>query len=221
VYGVNQDTLLLNTIRVNVVKSNDSLYHIYAVRFARGRNPETALRAAEKIQFEINQNDSLLILPKGFPISKDDKFRNQKVLFVVEVPVGKKIQLDRSLNHYDWFDVDFNYRRGWNAHWDENWERSYGWRDNVEYVMTESGLQRTDRKNDDEYVEPSGDEGAAQPNDTTSQQNQYRYRGNERERKTSPDTPKAEKATAENDPTTDTESEPYPSLIYMLSRIAR
>jgi len=229
VYGLNQDTLMLNTVRVNVVKSKDSVYHVHKVRFSRGRNPESSLNSAEKIQFDIQQKDSVLMLPKGFAISKDDKFRNQRVLIVIEVPVGKKIMLDRSLNNYDWFNLNMNGRRRWNANWDDNWENSYSWRDNVEYVMTETGLKRTDKKSDDGYDE-SPDEEVIAPADSThpkanqpakpNQKTPYRYKGNEKKEKPAVDSTKKESATTEeNDPTQ--QNETYPSLIYMLARIAR
>ena len=225
VYGINQDTLMLNKVRVNVVKSNDSLYHIHEVRFARGRNPESSLRSAEKIQFELTQKDSMLILPKGFAISKEDKFRDQGVLVVIEVPVGKKIQLDRSINDYDWFSINLNSRRGWNARWDDNWDRTYGWHDNVEYIMTESGLKRTDKLDENEYQESGDEGGVGAPTDTTpktkdANKDQYRYKGNENNQPSKPDTSKQERPTAKNDDPTE-ETETYPSLIYMLSRIAR
>src|SRR5206468_13044750 len=123
-----------------VVQSKDSLYHISTVRFARGKSPEASLQNAQKIQFDVSQNDSNLVLPKGFPISKEDKFRYQGVLVVVQVPIGKQIQLDRSVYDYHWFSVDFNNRRGWNSHWDETWDRTYGWEANVPYVMIQDGL---------------------------------------------------------------------------------
>ncbi|HYJ39043.1 MAG TPA: PspC domain-containing protein [Chitinophagaceae bacterium] len=219
VYGVNQDTLMLNTVRVNVVKSSDSLYHVHAVRIARGKNPEVSLRSAEKIQFNITQKDSMLILPKGFPISKEDKFRNQQVLVIIEVPVGKRIQLDGSLDSYEWFNVDFNRNRGWNADWNDHWERSYGWRDNVEYVMTENGLKRTDNLDENGSDRSSIQEEIDVPADSTQPQNKYRYKGNDGKPKTTPDSSKQDKATAQNDPTDEVETSP--SFIYMLARIIR
>ena len=144
-YGINQDTLMINTVRVNVVKSKDSSFHIFKVQLSRGRNPEQARSLAEKINFNVLQQDSLLLLPRGFAISKDEKFRNQQVLIVVEVPVGKKIELDRSIDNYDWFDVNLNRRRGWNTDWEVNWDRNFGWSSNVEFTMTPDGLERTDR----------------------------------------------------------------------------
>jgi hypothetical protein len=145
VYGINQDTLMLNNVRVNVVKSKDSSFHIYKVRFSRGNNPATARSLAERIQFNITQQDSILMLPKGFSISRDDKFRAQQVLVVVEIPVGKRIQMDRSVTNFEWFDVNYNRRRGWNFEWDENWDRTYHWESNREYIMTPDGLERVDK----------------------------------------------------------------------------
>lgn len=143
IYGINQDSIMLNTVRINVVKSKDSAYHIYKVKFSRGSNPEAARDVAQKINFDVSSRDSLVVLPKGFAISKDQKFRNQQVLVIIEVPVGKRIEMDRSLDHYDWFTVNFNRRRGWNVDWNESWEDSYGWDSNVEYTMTNEGLART------------------------------------------------------------------------------
>ena len=150
VYGINQDTLMLNNVRINLVKSKDSSYHIYKVRFSRGNNPESARRLAERIQFNVTQQDSVLMLPKGFSISRDDKFRNQQVLVVVEIPVGKRIQLDRSINNFEWFDVNYNRRRGWNFDWDENWDHTYRWESNREYIMTPDGLERVDKLDQEE-----------------------------------------------------------------------
>ncbi|WP_052272749.1 PspC domain-containing protein [Flavihumibacter solisilvae] len=142
-YGISHDSLMLKTVRVNVVKSKDSSFHVYTVRFSRSNTNAKAKELAEKITFSVQQKDSVLELPKGFAITRDDKFRNQQVLVVVEVPVGKKIELDESLDDYEWFTVNSNRRRGFNVSWDNNWDDSYHWDNNVEYVMTRDGLQRT------------------------------------------------------------------------------
>ena len=144
VYGINQDTLMLNNVRVNLVKSKDSSFHIYKVRFSRGNNPEAARKLAENIQFNITQQDSIIILPKGFPISRQDKFRNQQVLVIVEIPVGKRIQIDRSIDNFEWFTVEFNRRRGWNIDWDESWDHTYRWESNKEFIMTPDGLEKVE-----------------------------------------------------------------------------
>ncbi|ULQ51824.1 PspC domain-containing protein [Flavihumibacter fluvii] len=142
-YGISHDSLMLKTVRVNVVKSKDTAFHVYTMRFSRSNTNATAKVLAENIRFPIVQKDSVLELQKGFAITRNDKFRNQQVLVVIEVPVGKKIELDRSLDDYEWFNINANRRRGFNVSWDNNWDDSYSWDSNVEYVMTREGLQRS------------------------------------------------------------------------------
>jgi phage shock protein PspC (stress-responsive transcriptional regulator) len=163
-YGVNQDTLLINSVRVNIERSTDSAFHVEKVTFSRGRTPEQARTIGEKVKFEITQQDSVLVLPKGFPISSDEKFRGQSVLVVIKMPVGKRIELSSRLHQYSWFGID-NYRgRRWDGDWDNNFDRSYGWQSNVEYIMTPNGLERVDRLDPKELkkgnykVKPENDE---------------------------------------------------------------
>jgi hypothetical protein len=152
-YGINRDSLMLKTVRVNVVKSNDSNYHVYTIRFSRSNTNNKARELAEHIKFPINQQDSVLQLPKGFVITADDKFRNQQVLVVVEVPIGKKIEIDRSVEDFDWFNVNMNRRRGFNVSWDNNWDDSFSWDNNIEYIMTRDGLKRTNENTEKEIKE--------------------------------------------------------------------
>lgn len=140
-YGVTNDSMMLNNVRVNIVQSKDSSYHIYRVKIGRGNTREKAAGVAEKIDFEISQQDSVLLLPRGFAISDQEKFRNQQVLVVIEVPVGKRILLSDNLDTYNWYSVNFNRRKGWNIDSDDNWDNSFNWKTNVDYVMTSSGLR--------------------------------------------------------------------------------
>lgn len=144
--SINEDSMLLNTVRVKLVKSDDTAYHVKKVKFARGNTPLIAETNASSIQFAVAQKDSILSLAKGFPISKNNKFRNQQVLVVVEVPVGKKIMVDRSVDWYDWFNINVDRRKGVNIDWDDRWDNSYSWSSNVQYTMTTEGLERTDKK---------------------------------------------------------------------------
>jgi phage shock protein PspC (stress-responsive transcriptional regulator) len=143
----NEDSMFLNTVRVKVVKSEDSLFHVHIIKMSRGYSPTKAEAKAKNISFSVKQLDSTLVLPKGFTIGRDDKYRAQRVMVIIEVPNGKKVVLDRSLDTYDWFDVSYNRRGiGWTVDWNENWERGYNWDSNIEYQMTEDGLKRTDKK---------------------------------------------------------------------------
>ncbi len=143
--SADEDSMLLNTIRVRVLKSKDTQYHASILKLSRGNSPLAAEQTASQISFPIKQEDSVLYLPKGFAISKESKFRNQQVLVILEVPVGKAIRMDRSIDWYQWFDVNVD-RRGVNIDIDEDFYNDYSWRHDVWYVMTESGLERMDGK---------------------------------------------------------------------------
>jgi hypothetical protein len=142
--------MFLNTVRLKIVKSEDSVYHIRLVKLSLGNTPAIAENNAASISFPITQKDSVVYFPKGFPVSSANKFRNQQVIAIVEVPVGKKIMIDGSLDRYDWFDINFNRRRGWNIDWNDRWNNSYSWDDNVLYIMKDSGLERADKAADSE-----------------------------------------------------------------------
>ncbi len=171
-----EDSMLINTVRVKVVASNDSAYHTYLMKFARGNDPVAAEANAERISFPIEQKDSLLLLPAGFAISKETKFRNQQVLVIIEVPVGKQIRIDHNVDRYDWFNVSTRYRgrnRGLVIDWDE--DRDYSYSTDVWYTMTANGLQRNDggtEWNSDD----NNDDQPASPNDKDG----YRYKGGDR-----------------------------------------
>jgi phage shock protein PspC (stress-responsive transcriptional regulator) len=143
-YAINKDTLMLNTIRVNVRKSKDDNFHVTRVRFSRGSDPDVARNLAEKISFNVEQQDSVLLLPKGFAISRFEKFRNQQVLILIDVPVGKRIMIDHQVDDYKWFSLQQNRRRGW--HDERDWDIGYGWQSDREMIMTpDEGLQRVDK----------------------------------------------------------------------------
>ncbi len=147
-YGLSEDSVMMRTIRISVVQSKDNNYHIKTVKFSRGKNKQIAKQVASHINFSINQNDSVIELPKGFVITNKDKFRNQQVLVIIEVPVGKKIQLENSLENYEWFDINYNRRKGWNTDWDRNLSNSYSWDDDVELIMGEKELINPNMKSD-------------------------------------------------------------------------
>jgi phage shock protein PspC (stress-responsive transcriptional regulator) len=170
-FSLNEDSLMLNTVRVELVKSQDSVFHTYAVKIGRGHNPAIAQQVATKINFIAAQHDSILLLPKGFAISQQEKFRNQQVLVIVEIPIGKKIEVDKSVNFYRWFNINMNHRRGWNISWNDDWDDSYSWDDNTEYIMTTDGLERTHK------IKATDDEDDNQK-EKTQKDNGYRYKKN-------------------------------------------
>jgi phage shock protein PspC (stress-responsive transcriptional regulator) len=139
-FGANFDSIMLNMVRIDIVKSTDNDFHLTKVKFSRGKDPVAARNIAEKINFPISQNDTVLYLPKGFSIGKTERWRNQQVLLVLQVPVGKRFTLDRNVSEYNSFDVRYNRRGGIDI--SDTWERTYWVEDGKEYIMTPDGPKK-------------------------------------------------------------------------------
>jgi phage shock protein PspC (stress-responsive transcriptional regulator) len=204
-YMFNDDSILLTTIKVDVLKSDDTQYHVKLYRFSRSDNSRAASELAQQISFTVQQTDSILSLPAGFAISKNQKFRNQQVLVAISVPVGKRIMIDNSVRHFRWFNLSGNHRHiNWSDGDEDNWDdqtdldNTYYWNSNVEYTMTATGLARASRLDREEQPEqterPEKKERPEQPeqpekkekpaqdqNDKQgSDHNGYRYQGPEK-----------------------------------------
>ncbi|BAV09636.1 phage shock protein C (PspC) family protein [Filimonas lacunae] len=155
--GLSEDSLLMRTVQVRIVKSRDSLFHTRTVKLSFGSTASEARKRAEELMFTPKQvQDSVLVLPRGFVITSQQKFHAQQVIVVVEVPVGKKIELDESINDYNSMSVNVSKRykskrgRHWSVDWEDNWDYDFNWQENVEYVMTENdGLKSTREKKHD------------------------------------------------------------------------
>lgn len=143
-YTKGDDSLLINTVRISMVKSNDSAYHVYRIKGSRGRTNEIARETAEKIIFNPVQKDSVLTFPRGFFISKNEKYRNQRIWIVVEIPVGKRIEFSNRISDWDWME------------WNNRISEDYSDWDNIgnvyepvpgkEYIMNEDGKPRSPGK---------------------------------------------------------------------------
>jgi hypothetical protein len=140
----NEDSMLVKRVTVEIAKSDDSLYHVYMIKMSRGKSVPTAEESMQRISFTVNQADSVLSLQKGFAITKDSKFRDQRVAVVVEVPVGKKVLLDENVAWYDDFNLDFDRGYARNTAYDKRTYRVYI---GVAYIMTNSGLERVNKEN--------------------------------------------------------------------------
>jgi len=147
IMNITRDTLSLNTVKVNVVKSKDGLYHAHLMKISKGNDRVVAEDLAQKISFPIVQTDSILYLPAKFAVGRNEKWRNQKVVIVIEVPEGKSLELDESLDDYKYFNIQFN-RRNRGANWDIDFDddvRDY--QKGTPLIMTPNGLERAHKNN--------------------------------------------------------------------------
>lgn len=158
VLSVNDDSLTLNNVRLRIVKSKDSLYHMSAAKYANGRDENAALQNIKEISYGFNQQDSTIWLDRGFSVQKGTRFRNQAVAIILQVPVGKRILIDRSVaRRLNWFHMNMgNHDWEWEDEFNGNDYQYYN--DNVEYIMTPGGLERVDKdKKESNNEDDNGD----------------------------------------------------------------
>lgn len=161
IMNMTDDSLFLNNVKLRITKSTDSVFHISAYKYSNGSDEGIALSNVKQINYGINQQDSLLWLDRGFSLQRGTRFRNQSVTVTIQVPVGKRIVITRSVNH-SLNDFHFNSgRNDWDFE-DEDWSNHYdNWRSDVEYIMTPGGLEKTDKK-EENADENTGEDNAVE-----------------------------------------------------------
>jgi phage shock protein PspC (stress-responsive transcriptional regulator) len=148
-FEVSDDSVVLNNVRIEVIKSEDSTWSLNVEKLSRGNSGGDALKTASAINFQVSQNDSVLLLGRGFAITPKQQFRNQQVLVLIKMPIGKKIFLSENLDDYHWYNLNQKWRNdGIIVGWDEQDYDNNSWEFGVEYVMTEHGLERTGKIDD-------------------------------------------------------------------------
>ena len=144
-----EDSMPIENVTIKIIKSPTDSFRVTMIKMANGSNRRNADTLASLIKFNAIQKDSLLVLDKGITITKVDKFRNQRIIITVYVPVGKQIKVN---NNVGW---------GHNIHFNGPWNNSdfdididdeeRGWDENVDYVMKANGLYRLNGKPADEW----------------------------------------------------------------------
>lgn len=147
-----EDTVYVRNLRIRIVQSINDSFQVKIVKLSNGKTVQNANDLANKINFELTQQDSMLYLDRGIGINKIHKFRNQHIIMTIAVPIGKRIKItnkgwsqtniningrgmrtgtiDRISSDDDWYDE-------WNEPWDNE---SYQYERGVEYKMTKDGL---------------------------------------------------------------------------------
>ncbi len=147
--NLDDDTVFVENVSIKIIKSATDSFRVTMIKMANGSNRRAADTLARLIQFNVAQKDSLLVLDKGIPVTRDDKFRNQHVIITIYVPVGKRIRVDKNVGwgnniHFNgpWNNNDFNIDID---------DEERGWDENVDYVMKANGLYTLSGKPADEW----------------------------------------------------------------------
>ncbi len=145
ILSMSDDSLFLNNVRLRILKSKDSLFHIDSYKYSNGPDEAKALNNVKEINYSITQQDSMIYLDRGFSLKRGTRFRNQSVTVNLQVPVGKRIVINGAVSRrLSSFRIHTN-RNDWEFE-DDDWNDDYGWSSDVEYIMTPGGLERVDKK---------------------------------------------------------------------------
>ena len=167
-WDLSPDTLKLSFVKFDIIKSDDSLYHVTVKKYSSGRSESEARGRAEKIQYNVMFKDSVLDIGSGFSVDKVSKFRGQNIEMEIRIPVGKKIMFDQSIQD-KLNEVSFKRKRGrWPRNgWDFDYDDTRRWRPGVEFTMGSDGILTSYEKIN---------EGSVKPAEAASPSNEYRYR---------------------------------------------
>lgn len=178
-WDLTEDSLKISTIKLRINRSEDSFYHVTLWKYSAGRNRAEALQRAQMITYSAATYDSILSLGSGYGINKAQKFRAQRILVEIKVPVGRQIRFDNTVEKLDRFDVRVRETGRWgNREWDLDWDDDsyYDWKPDVDYTMTAEGeLVNAEQLRDAERMNRELDERLQR---RPGQEGVYEYRGN-------------------------------------------
>ena len=153
-FGTTEDTAFIGNVRIRITKSPTDSFQVNIIKMSNGRNRRYADTLVSLINFNVQQNDSVLMLDRAITVNTTDKFRNQYVEATIAVPVGHHIKIDKNFGYGNRvrFQV-FTQTPDWfyyNNSNDDDFEYNYG----EEYVMKQDGLytlngERSDGRDDD------------------------------------------------------------------------
>lgn len=138
---LNRDTIYTSNISIQILKSPNDSFRVTTIKKVNGRNSKMANASAANIIFNAIQRDSVLTLDGGIPITRKNKFRNQRVIVTVYVPEGKRIKIGKNIGMFSDNDIDEDLRK---TIFPEMIEQK--WESGVEYIMKADGLYTTEGK---------------------------------------------------------------------------
>ncbi len=146
--AIEEDTAYVGNVNIHIIKSPNDSFKVTLLKLANGHNRRSADTMASTIQFNAYQSDSLLVIDRGIPINKTNKFRNQRVIITIYVPVGKQIRINENTGWGNHIEVNGPWNNDWNLQMDDV---EQGWDKNVNYIMRADGLYSLDGEAADEW----------------------------------------------------------------------
>lgn len=103
---INDESLIVNKVRLNIKKSKTPDFKLTQRTRSRGKSQQEASQLAKTVNYDYKIESNTLNFPANFMLLKGEKWRGQNVEFILEVPEGKTIKLNKhasySLNNFDY-----------------------------------------------------------------------------------------------------------------------
>lgn len=99
------DSMAFRRVRLNIIKADSTEFELVKIASARGPNRKEAVSVAERINYNMKVQDSMVVFNPCLVLGKGEKFRNQKLRFVLKVPVGKTVFIGSSMEDII-YDID-------------------------------------------------------------------------------------------------------------------
>jgi phage shock protein PspC (stress-responsive transcriptional regulator)/vacuolar-type H+-ATPase subunit H len=128
------DSIYVENVSLQIEKSPSDRFMFSIQKFANGKTNNEAIKTSEKINYELLQKDSVLLLNQLFYFNKKDKFRNQRIKLKIYIPKGKRIKFNGgglkkgNIIYFSPFSVEIKKDN------DDKWEND------DEYIMDENGF---------------------------------------------------------------------------------
>jgi phage shock protein PspC (stress-responsive transcriptional regulator) len=132
IFSANKDSMYLCYPKLDIVKSENDSATFDIKQIARGKTKKIAADRAAGIHYEFAYSENQLVLNNFFTASTNDKFRAQHLNLTLNIPEGKTVYLDKSLEN-----ILFDIKNTTNT-LDEEMINHY-------WTMTRNGLTRVDQ----------------------------------------------------------------------------
>ena len=99
--------LINNEVGLEVVLGYEDEVVINTKVYSKGGSYNEAQNLANKVDAQHKVEGNSIYLPKEFKIIKGDKYRDQSILYTLNIPVGKSVKFDKSLSNRLWRSTKF------------------------------------------------------------------------------------------------------------------
>jgi phage shock protein C len=150
-FDITRDSMKYGNVKILIEKSSDSSYHAIIEKYSNGNTEKEADSRAQKIAYNYSAKDSVLDLGSHLSISKNEKFRGQRIIVRLQLPSNGTIIFDESINgKWHPFNIRINSRKRNNDYYSQ---RIISYSNNFKHLDYAFGERMIMRPNGDlEYV---------------------------------------------------------------------